>query len=156
MLFAHIDHPGTYLPFLGSPVWQEALQWIKTNAHQAAGGIYELRPQQAMYVNVHGYDTVAIPECKFESHKRYIDLQYCISGGECIAWTPTALLAPNGEYNAERDFQFYKPFDARSTLYLTAGNFGVFFPEDAHRPKQHDGVNNKVWKLVVKISLDLL
>jgi YhcH/YjgK/YiaL family protein len=155
MLIAHLEHPGTYHLLTRFEVWQQALDWIKTNAHKAEQGIYELRGQD-MYVNVHGYDTLPEVQCRFESHKRYIDLQYCISGGERIAWQLTSNLIPDGDYDPNKDFQFYKPGLCAALLTLSPGSFVVFFPEDGHQPKQNDGTNQSVWKLVVKINCELL
>lgn len=155
MILANINHPSTYRPLAGSSIWQQALAWIKTYADKSAEGIYELRGQDR-YVNVHGYDTLPEDQCRFESHRRFIDLQYCISGGERIAWQLTSSLTPDGDYDPDKDFQFYKPHEALSVLTLTPGCFAVFFPEDAHRPKQSDGVNHSVWKLVVKVRCQLL
>jgi YhcH/YjgK/YiaL family protein len=109
-----------------------------------------------MYVNVHGYNTLPEDECRFESHKRYIDLQYCINGGEKIAWQLTSKLSPEGDYDPKKDFQFYGPAPSSTTLTLSPGCFAVFFPEDGHRPKQNDGANQSVWKLVVKINCKLI
>jgi YhcH/YjgK/YiaL family protein len=41
-------------------------------------------------------------------------------------------------------------------LHLKAGYFGVFFPEDGHRPKLNDGIHKGVYKAVVKIHRKLL
>ncbi len=150
MLLSHIDHPSTYQPLAGSDIWQQALDWIKTYAHDAKEGIYELRGQD-MFVNVHGYDTLPEDQCRFESHRQYIDLQYCIRGGERIAWQLTSELITDGGYNPDKDFQYHKTTTATTILTLTPGCFAVFYPEDGHRPKQYDGVNQRVWKLVVKI-----
>jgi biofilm protein TabA len=155
MILAHIDHPGTYLPLSNSNVWIKALDWIKTYAHNSPGGIFELRGRD-MYVYVHGYDTLPAEECRFESHKRYIDLQYCITGGERIAWELIHSLSPDDGYNQDKDFQFYKPHKTSNILTLTPGYFAVFYPEDAHRPKQSDGINQSVWKLVVKLNCVLV
>lgn len=155
MLFSHLDNPGTYQLLTRSQVWQQAMDWIKINSKNAEKGVYELRGQD-MYVNVHGYDTLPEDQCIFESHRRYIDLQYCISGGECIAWQLSSNLIPDRDYDPERDFQFYKPGICAAHFTLAPGCFAIFFPEDAHRPKQYDGTNQSVRKLVVKISRGLL
>ena len=41
-------------------------------------------------------------------------------------------------------------------VHLKAGYFGVFFPEDGHRPKIQDGIHQGVYKAVVKINRALL
>ena len=155
MLLAHISHPTTYLPFTGNRIWRQALEWIENNADASIGGIFELQGKD-MYVNVHGYETLSDHLCRFESHRQYVDLQYCISGGERIEWLPTTDLKADGEYDRKKDFQYYETEKSGSILSFTPGTFGIFFPEDAHKPKMVDGVNSDVWKLVVKINLSLL
>jgi beta-galactosidase beta subunit len=45
---------------------------------------------------------------KFECHNKNIDIQLCISGFETIGWKPREKCeTPNGDYNAEKDVQFF-------------------------------------------------
>ena len=138
------------------PVWEEAFSWIERFAAIQAPGIVELR-QKRMYVNVHGYETKPRETCRYESHRVYVDLQYCISGGEIIEWCPLNALAAKNEYNPENDVTHYHlPTQAEAVLRMTAGSFAVFFPEDGHLPKMSDERNPRVDKLVIKIDQALL
>lgn len=47
-------------------------------------GRYEL--ENGLFATVSEGETRPISEVKLESHKKYIDLQYCISGGERMSW----------------------------------------------------------------------
>ena len=47
-------------------------------------------------------------------------------------------------------------YQSLTRVHLTAGYFGVFFPEDGHRPKINDGIHKGVLKAVVKIHRALL
>ena len=87
---------------------------------------------------------------KFECHNKNIDIQLCISGLETIGWKPTAkCITPNGDYNAEKDVQFYN--DAPDTFFqLTDGQFAIFFPEDVHAPMIGEGT---IKKLVIKVRI---
>jgi biofilm protein TabA len=71
---------------------------------------------------------------KFECHDRHIDIQLCIDGNEKIGWKPREkCTSPKGEYNPEKDVQFYN--DVPDTFFgLTNGQFAIFFPEDVHAP----------------------
>jgi len=151
LIFGHIDNPITYQPLLKNKIWLEALEWIKNNVDNTSGGIYELHGKD-MYVNVHDYETLPLKSCRFESHRRYIDLQYCISGGEKIAWKPVADLKKDGEYDEKKDFQFYLSDIPGNILTFVPGTFGIFFPEDGHQPKVFDGGNTRVKKLVFKVN----
>ncbi|MHB8088995.1 MAG: YhcH/YjgK/YiaL family protein, partial [Anaerolineaceae bacterium] len=94
--------------------------------------------------------TKPLAEGKWEAHRRYLDVQYMLSGCERIDF---ALLHTMklGEYNAEKDFQAMS--GSGSTLNLVEGSFAVFFPQDAHMPGLAVGKPEWVKKVVVKCEL---
>ena len=152
MILGRLDQPTAHAILRHHPVWEEAFSWIERFAAVQSPGIVELR-QKRMYVNVHGYDTKSRENCRYESHRVYVDLQYCISGGEVIEWCPVNALAAKNEYNPEKDVTHYHlPAQAEAVLRMTAGSFAVFFLEDGHLPKVADGRNPRVEKLVIKID----
>lgn len=156
MLCGHLDSPGTYSTWLTHPVWREALRWLREMPAGQPPGIYQLKGDD-MFVNVHGYDTKPRENCRYESHRRYVDLQYCISGGEIVDWQPTALLQATDDYNATKDVVHYAiPATAGAELRMTARRFAIFFPCDGHMPKIADGAQSRVEKLVIKIDERLL
>ena len=86
-----------------------------------------------------------------EVHRKYLDIQYVISGNELIGWQPlTSCQAVKQAYNAETDLAFFldRP---RSWFELAPRSFAVFFPEDAHAPLAAQG---PVHKVVVKVAVD--
>jgi len=112
-------------------------------------------------------------------------VQYIIKGGELVDWVLKSELKEDGAYLLEKDFQYYHPpvadeveglngakvegetassyrhinpsaIQPLTRIYLKAGYFGVFFPEDGHRPKLNDGIHKGVLKAVVKINRALL
>ncbi len=85
-----------------------------------------------------------------EAHRKYIDIQYVISGDEEIGYRPTAeCLNEKDPYNTDKDIIF---FDDRPSHWLKvpAGSFVIFFPQDAHAPLASSG---ELHKAVVKIKL---
>jgi YhcH/YjgK/YiaL family protein len=55
---------------------------------------------------------------------------------------------PNGDYNSEKDVQFFK--DAPDMFFqLTNGQFAIFFPADVHAPMIGEG---QIKKLVIKVK----
>jgi biofilm protein TabA len=155
MIHAKINDPNLDL-VLAHPIWKEALDWIRMRAATADLGISELRGK-SMFVNVMEYNTESRENCRFESHRRYLDVQYTIAGVEGIDYYNRAELENEGGYNLERDLLFHKAPDQDScTLAVTGDRFCVFFPEDAHRPKVAIGEPGPIRKLVVKIDLELL
>ena len=90
-----------------------------------------------------------LEDVKWESHKKYIDLQYVISGKIKIGVAPVAKATVTEPYSENRDAANYN-VDGK---YLTATpkEFFLFFPQDAHRPDiKVDGADS-LKKLVIKI-----
>lgn len=87
----------------------------------------------------------------FETHRKYIDIQFTVSGADLIGWEeqPHCTPAPGG-YNSDKDVEFYTD---RPNLWIpvSSGRFAIFYPEDAHAPLGTDGF---VHKVVIKIALD--
>lgn len=155
MLLGELNSLDTYFHYLQRNPWAEALDWIRRHATNAEQGIYFLR-ESDMFVNVHGYATIEAEEARFESHFRYIDLQYCIRGGETILWRPCSISAEDPHYDADNDVRLRSVSGSYSSLTLLPGMFVIFFPQDEHAPKITNGVDPDIWKLVVKIDRALL
>lgn len=155
MIYGNLGLAETYYPAEMVAPFHEALGWLRQMAADQPDGIIELQGKH-MYVNVHGYNTLPRLECAFESHRRYVDLQYCIAGGEYIDYCRTDRLTPLGKYDPDRDFLFYEHPAEFSTLRMAPGDFAIFLPMDGHRPKVTDQHNAAIRKLVIKISCDLL
>ncbi|MFP4012722.1 MAG: YhcH/YjgK/YiaL family protein [Chitinispirillaceae bacterium] len=92
-----------------------------------------------------------LADARLEAHRRYIDIQYAVSGIDNIGWKSLSRCrSPYGEYDSAADVAFYS--DAPDTWFgLVPGTFAVFFPEDAHAPL---AVNGLLHKVVVKLLLD--
>ena len=168
MLYSKLNTPSTYTPLLGHPIWEEALAALSNLDENSPLGITELRGKD-MFVNVHTYATKAEADCRFEGHRDMIDVQYIIKGGELVDWVLKEELEEDGEYLVEKDFQYYAAPKGsgqelggrgqelnQTRIHLLSGYFGVFFPEDGHRPKLDDGIHKGVLKAVVKIHRALL
>jgi biofilm protein TabA len=68
----------------------------------------------------------------WESHKKYIDLQYVIRGKEQIAVSPIDKATVTKPYDETKDVANYT---AEGTFYTAEpGTFFLFFPQDVHRP----------------------
>ncbi|MBZ4190234.1 YhcH/YjgK/YiaL family protein [Niabella beijingensis] len=132
-------------------LFKKAFDYIRqTDLEQAVAGTYivEADAVKAIVSEAPGKTQEASLE-KFECHNQFIDIQYVISGVERIGWKPRQNChTPNGDYNPEKDVQFYK--DAPDLFFtLNSGQFVVFFPEDVHAPMIGDAV---IKKLVIKIK----
>lgn len=153
MLLAHIHNPSTYQSFLTDRVWQQALEWIKQNG-SAEVGEYEIDGRN-LYALVQTIQTIPLTQGTFEAHQKYIDLHYCIEGGEQIGWTPLHALSRQKESNPGKDYTLYEISMDYTLLHLTPGMFAMFLPQDAHMPKLQDGIHTSVKKAVIKIRYTL-
>jgi YhcH/YjgK/YiaL family protein len=133
------------------PLFAKAFQYIEeTDLAGAADGKSDVADGlKAIFSNAPG-KTKEASLSKFECHNKNIDIQVCINGKETIGWKPREkCVSENGEYNAEKDVQFYN--DAPDTFFqLTNGQFAIFFPEDVHAPMIGEG---EIKKLVIKVKI---
>ena len=133
------------------PLFAAAFQFInQTNLQTAPDGKQEVAEGlKAIFSNAPG-KTKEASITKFECHNQNIDIQLCISGTETFGWKPREnCTSPNGDYNTEKDVQFYS--DAPDMYFqLTNNQFAIFFPEDVHAPMIGDG---EIKKLVIKVKI---
>ena len=90
----------------------------------------------------------AVSDGKLEGHRKYIDIQYVISGGESMGWSPREGLVNSTEYDAEKDLEFFGG-EPSSIVRVPPGSFAVFLPTDAHLPLIGNG---PIHKVVVKVA----
>lgn len=155
MIFGHISSPDTYQHLLAHPIWKQCFDWLKTVDANTPAGIQKLKGDD-LVVNVHGYDTLPQADCRFESHRHVLDLQYCLRGGELIDWELASRLLPAAPYDEVKDVQFYQPAAVKTVLHMLPGHFAIFHPSDAHRPKCVDGIHPETFKLVIKVRIAAL
>ncbi len=104
-----------------------------------------------LFIAVSEYNTKDVAG-DFEAHDKYIDVQYIVSGNERIDYAERALTEETIPYNPEKDVVKIK-CGRFIPLSISAGQFAIFFPEDAHRPNVTDCVNAFVKKVVVKVKI---
>lgn len=155
MILGNLQHTDAFAHLLTHPVWKQAFDWLGQCRPDVRPDTYHLK-DKALYVIVQDRETLPRERCRFESHRNYLDIQYCIGGGEVIDWESTTRLQPDGGYDTEKDILFYLSARPLTALFLRPGDFAIFHPSDAHRPLVNDGANPRVLKAVVKVQLDLL
>lgn len=92
--------------------------------------------------------------CFFESHRKYIDVQFILEGEEMIEVSNTNTLHINVEYNENIDLIKYGDSRFSSLIKLKKGDIAIFFPDDAHMPCVKISDSKKIVKTVVKVPLD--
>lgn len=88
-------------------------------------------------------------DAKLEVHRKYIDIQYIISGTDHMGWKDLAQCEePNDPYTEERDAAFF-PDKTKNWFDVPAGSFTIFYPDDAHAAMVTE---DNVRKVVLKIK----
>lgn len=105
------------------------------------------------YVNVESYNTYDFSVRRYESHKKYIDIQYIIIGEEKIVVKPVSDLHLVEEYCDSRDIAFYNNDVIGRDYMLKEGEMLELFPEDGHMPCISINDSVKVKKAVFKIQI---
>jgi len=104
-----------------------------------------------LFALTQSYGTRPVADGKLEAHRTYIDIQFIVSGEECIGYAPLGEQPPVDPFDTEKDIGFYH--GEASFVKLSAGMFAVFFPHDAHLPGRHLGIPSQVKKVVLKVML---
>ena len=114
-------------------------------------GRYEI--SDGVYANVDEYEPKIYENCKFEAHKKYIDIQMVLSGEENLEYTNTDGLKISEEYDENRDVMFFENSKTDTDyVHLTPFKFAFIYPHEAHKP-QIKTISDKVKKVVVKINV---
>lgn len=111
-------------------------------------GHYEIDDNS--FANIDIYNTKQ--NCKFEAHKKYIDIQMLLEGSEELDYISIDDLKISEAYDEKRDVMFFhNPEKTPDTLQLEPYKFALIYPHEAHRPQMGNG--QQVKKVVVKIKV---
>lgn len=134
--------------------WEKAFSFCKNN------GLSKLEPKRYdidgnnLFATISEYLSKNEEVAKFEAHRKYIDIQYVISGKEIINIAPlTTVKEVITPYNEANDIEFMTVSNVVDYK-ATPANLFVFFPGDVHRPGLKDGVNSPVRKIVIKVKVN--
>jgi YhcH/YjgK/YiaL family protein len=135
---------------LNKAVWDKVFTYLKqTNLDTLKVGKYIIDGDNA-FATVTDNPTKAYAQTSWESHRKYIDFQYVITGAEGMEVAGVATAKVTEPYNAARDVAHY---EVAGKLYTaTQGTFYLFFPVDAHRVNIKADGSDHDKKIVVKIK----
>ena len=146
MIFDHIGNHEKYGKM--HPYFREAFAFL-ANAGDLQNGRHEL--SGGMYANVSEGDARPEDEMQFEAHRKYIDLQFLISGSERLIWGDGNRLPHVTEYSEENDCYFLSGKGQGIDVY--PGDFYILYPEDAHKPGCSAGMPSHYRKIIVKVPV---
>lgn len=152
MILDHLDNALLY-GGLGQRIAIGLALLNEESVREAAPGKYEVDGENLFYI-VDEYETKPIEEGKLEIHRKYLDIQYIVSGSECIGTAPLAGLIEETPYDGQRDLAFYQYDPTMSRLHLKQGMFAIFWPNEPHLPCRSIDKAEKVKKIVVKVKME--
>lgn len=106
-----------------------------------------------LYINVQEYMTKDLSECKFESHKKYVDIQMMINGLEAIETSDIDKLEQETSYDEDKDVMFWKQKPNQMRTVISNGSYVILYPQNAHMPCIAIDKPIKVKKLVAKVLI---
>ena len=145
MIFSSIKNGDSFEKYPAAI--QTALEYLKSHDFASMEpGVYEIQGKD-IYAQVFDAMTEDVADRRPESHEKYLDVQFLVSGRERLGFTKNTGNYKVAEHIKERDLIFYES---------RPGCFCVFFPSDIHRPQVISGEAMNLRKVVVKVSVALL
>lgn len=149
MIFDRIENGDWYAGL--SPRLARALAFLRdTPLAMLPLGKLHLDGEQ-LFATIEEYTTRPATSGRWETHRRYVDVQCLISGRERIGFAPRAALRELEPYDPQRDVAFYTGVGEQLTL--IPGLFVVFTPQDAHMPGLAVVEPEAARKVVIKLAV---
>lgn len=136
------------------PLFGAAFDYLRNFDPSTSDGKYVLE-EGRLVAMPQSYETGPVEQKKFEAHRKFIDIQYMVSGEEKMLVRPLdSGLTMVQDYLPEKDVLFFKvPEGATDYQEYRAGDFGIFYPEDVHQPGCQLAGPAKVRKVVMKVAV---
>lgn len=122
----------------------------RVESENLENGRYELDGDK-LFALVQSYETKDSDECRLESHKKYIDIQYVQEGTEVMYWSLVDGLKVTEDLSQISDVIFYEDDKNATELVVNEKSFALFFTHDAHKPGVKFNTKSNVKKIVFKI-----
>lgn len=132
---------------------QKAFDFLKENDLESLKVGKHLIDGNDVFALVQEYNTKEEEKCRFESHKRYIDIQVLVKGTEKMKWLHLESLELIEDDFEKSDKAFYKEKTSGNEFTVHAGEFVIFYPEDGHKACIYEDKSSFVKKIVLKVSL---
>ena len=133
------------------PLFQKAFEYLSSNDFKLIeNGVYEIDEKNLLAI-VNSYQTEPADQRVWEGHKKYIDIQFVVSGIENMGHSPIQYAKVLAPYDEENDFT---KFDASgSEISVPKEYFTIFYPIDVHKPNLINKKSTEVKKVVMKVRL---
>jgi len=152
-VYANVDAVEFAKQYHANPaLWDQAFAYMKDHDLSALpNGSSQLAGDQ-LTLSVTEPTSKDFDKTQWESHRKYIDLQYIVRGKEKMGVEALPKLMLTEEYNDKKDVAHYS--GDGTTYYVAEPNtFYLFFPQDGHRPSIKVPGYDVVKKVVFKIRV---
>lgn len=136
--------------FANKIYWDKAFLFIKNNDLKTIKPGKYVIDGENVFANITEAPSKTFEQSAWESHRKYIDLQYVITGKEKIGVSAIADAIVTKPYDEAKDGANYTA--AGKYFIANPEEFFLFFPGDVHRPNIKVMGFDTVKKLVIKIA----
>ena len=128
----------------------QALVFLReSNVEKLISGRHEIAGDDLYTLGVKG-SGVGHNKVRLEAHRKYIDIQYVLSGTDEMGWKSLKQCEiRQSDYDPQEDAELFSDHP-NSWIRVAAGELAIFFPEDAHAPGAGEG---EFHKIVVKVKV---
>ena len=149
MILDTIDNARIYAGL--HPCFPKAFEILKNQTlNKKQDGKYPVDGEK-IYYTIQCYTTKPQNAENLEAHRKYIDIQFLLSGQELLGYAPLKGLTIAEKYNPQKDIAFFDAPKDFTKVTLKPGLFCILFPSDAHLPGCHLAKPSDVRKIVIKI-----
>ena len=111
---------------------------------------------EQVYALVQKLPSRSADTAQFESHRKYIDVHYVVSGQETSGFSPAENLKLAVPYDESKDVMLYAVPQQYTKVEVRPGHFVVYHPGQAHLPNCHLQGPHDLHKVVIKVHVDYL
>ncbi len=149
-----IDSLKNWNRYFNSSLMKQVLDFLNSVNENSLETEFQVIEDGKLKTAVMSYYTKCRWDSVFESHQKYIDVQYTIAGREIIEACDKSYLKSRTEYDYNKDVIFYyPPLVSPVSVVNFPGQFVVLFPGEIHSAGISIGTHKeKVKKAVVKID----
>lgn len=134
------------------PEFEEAMKFALSLKDQPVGRYeYGGLPQGTVYAMVAEGENLLYEDGMVEAHRRYIDVQILLEGGETVYYADIDTLKLKEPYNETADYEMYEK--GGQPVRIEPGMFYFVFPHDGHMPSRQLDGPGKYRKIILKIRV---
>lgn len=148
-----IDQISRWQSYTGiTPHLKEAVEFALTLKDKPAGRYeYDGLPAGSVFAMIQEGETQPYDTGKVEAHRKYLDMQIMLSGGETVYYADISGLTECVPYKEDADIAFYEK--AGQPVQIPAGTFYLVLPQDGHMPCRELNGPGTYRKIVLKVKL---